>query len=206
MNKATLFFVAMITMALSVNAQDCKYTDLSTTYDYEIHNVLRRSNYVVHSAPLEVRVLDKKTGKTVQRISFLSGVLFLDKYENCGVVRSFITGKNKDAAAPGNDHGNLIIADLNFDGKEDIAIKYDSSNTGGPIYNFYTQQADGTFKKDTYLSNSVMYFPVAINNKNKTLRINVPIGIHKHTETTYQYNNQTNSLKIVNHKLVANKI
>ena len=84
-------------------------------------------------------------------------------------MRSYITGLNKNAKALKNDYGDFIVADFNFDGKEDFALKYNANyKSSGPLYAFYIQQADGSFKNNQFLTGKVGTFPAIIDSKQKT--------------------------------------
>lgn len=73
--------------------------------------------------------------------------------------------------------GNMLIAlDVNFDGLEDFAIiNYQGSN-GGPQYAYYVQKPNKQFVLDSYLTETVRFFPFEINKNKKTLTIMHPSG------------------------------
>ena len=71
-----------------------------------------------------VKIIKKETKKTIQMIHFGSGWLFDDAYNKCSDVRSYITGYNKKAMVQDSDFGSIIVADFNFDGKEDIFYEF----------------------------------------------------------------------------------
>ena len=74
-------------------------------------------------------------------------------------VRSYITGKNINKDVIDNDYGDLVVADFNFDGLEDFAIKREEGGNAGPFYNFYIQSTRNTFAIDKYLSDTIISFP-----------------------------------------------
>jgi hypothetical protein len=73
--------------------------------------------------------------------------------------------------------GNMLIAlDVNFDGLEDFAIiNYQGSN-GGPQYAYYVQKPNKQFVLDSYLTDTVRFFPFEINKNKKILTIMHPSG------------------------------
>ena len=76
--------------------------------------------------------------------------------------------------------GHMLIAlDVNFDGLEDFAIiNYQGSN-GGPQYAYYKQNSQKEFELDIDLTDNVRFFPIEINNKEKTLTFGHPSGCCK---------------------------
>jgi len=88
-------------------------------------------------------------------------------FKNPNNYRSFITGVNKNKW--NLDHsGYFIVADFNFDKKEDFAIINEEAN-GGSRYSFYVQQDDNKFILDIFLTDSVFYCPAKIDIKNRRL-------------------------------------
>ncbi|MBC9798194.1 XAC2610-related protein [Sinomicrobium weinanense] len=79
---------------------------------------------------------------------------------------------------------NIVISDFNFDKREDFAITNSEGGNGGPSYNYYIQKEDGQFELDDNLTNKIRFFPVEINNEEKTLTISHPSGCCK--QLTYK--------------------
>jgi hypothetical protein len=86
---------------------------------------------------------------------------------------------------------------LNFDGKEDIAIKREEGGNGGPIYNFYIQSKNKQFILDKYLSNEMLYFPDYIDGKEKTLHVYVRIDSLSEEGITYLYSDVSKTWSIL---------
>ena len=122
--------------------------------------------------------------------------LFEDAYKNCNDVRSYITKQNKNMEAPDNDYGDFIVADFNFDGKDDFAIKYDSGGNAGSIYVFYIQQDNMLFKKDIFLSNHVEFFPIDIDSKSKTVTTHAHADVYGYYESVFRFNTKTKKWKM----------
>jgi hypothetical protein len=194
----------VLLLALLVNgsfAQSCLHTDLSNKFNYKVTLLSHETDSGFHNQ-VQLIILQKPSKAVTQKISFQAEYLFEDAYKDCNAVRSYITGKNKGAEIMDYDAGDLIIADLNFDGKEDIAIKNDSGGNGGPTYNYYLQTANGQFKKDIYLSENMRPFPSYINGKRKILITLTHASAMKQGETTYQYNTAKRKWRIIKHILV----
>ncbi|WP_295712514.1 hypothetical protein [Mucilaginibacter sp.] len=143
--------------------------------------------------------------KIQQRISFNTGLLFEDAYTSNKNARSYVTGVNKDTEVSDYDFGDLIIADLNFDEKEDIAIKYDSGGNGGPVYNFYLQDKTGNFKLSKYLTNRVCSFPFYIDNRHKTIATQIHANVSQEGRKTFKYNPLTKKWRLVKWEMIGTK-
>jgi hypothetical protein len=137
--------------------------------------------------------------KQVQKILANGTYLFSNVLKNCDFVRSYATGFNKGNEVVDNDFGDLIIADLNFDGKDDFALKKDSGGNGGPVYNFYVQN-NGKFILDKFLTEQMEFFPTRINKNNKTLTTFVHANAYQLGEHTYRF--AANKWKETKHKLI----
>ena len=101
-----------------------------------------------------------------------------------------------------NDYGSLIVADFNFDGREDVAIKNDSGGNGGPLYNYYLQNAKGIFVIDDFLTNTVQFFPSEINSLKKYLVTTVHATATQLSETTYRLDTATGQWKKINQRFI----
>lgn len=95
-----------------------------------------------------------------------------------------------------NDFGDLIITDLNFDGRDDLAIKREEGGNGGPIYFFYIQTADEKFIINDYLSKEMMFLPLDFDSSTRTLRTDVRINSSEYESTFYQYSEFEKSWEI----------
>jgi hypothetical protein len=69
---------------------------------------------------------------------------------HCGAVRSYETGKNAHKAVVDNDYGDLVVADINFDGLADVVLKTDGGGNGGPYYTFYTSGPKGSVRHRSF--------------------------------------------------------
>ncbi len=146
----------------------CTHKKLSNLYKIKSKIVTYvSSKYKVDTVILEIS--NKRTNK-VQVIHVATGILYDSMYKNCDFVRSYSTGFNKKNSVVDNMFGDIVVADLNFDKREDIAVVRDAGGNGGPLYAYYFQSSSGVFEIDTFLSNNMPYFPIEINSADSILK------------------------------------
>jgi hypothetical protein len=193
--KKRLFILISYTIFNFGNAQNCIDFDLSKVYDFDV--MLRsKDNKDLGKAEIIIGIHDKTKQKKVQTINIESEFILKSKsFKECQNNKKY--SANEYLKSNENDFRDLIVADLNFDGKEDIAIKREEGGNGGPLYNFYIQSKNQKFILDTYLSNEMTYFPDYIDIENKTLHIHVRINSATEEGMTYYYaeKNKTWSIK-----------
>ena len=133
-------------------AQTCNHTDLSLKYDYKV-SVERKNekNNKLRVSKLTVEIINKTSKKTEQTIVIDTEGLDDNVFTNCNNTRSYITGHNNNKEVLDDDPGDLVIADFNLDGKEDLALKSGKGGIAGPDYKFFTKRNDGTFQEDDFL-------------------------------------------------------
>jgi hypothetical protein len=181
----TLLFLLLTSFAF---AQDCSYTNLSKEFDIKVTTTWYGSDAHTLSDSLDVTVdiINKKT-KASQQIHFGSSWMLEDAYTNCNSVRSYTTGFNKTDEILDDDFGDMVVADLNFDGRDDIAFKQNAGGNGGPYYNFYFQDKTGKFVINDFLSTSMAYFPYKIIAEEKTLVAKVRLNTYESKDEYYKY-------------------
>jgi hypothetical protein len=184
--------------------QKCFHTNLSKKYNYGTSSVLGKTTEQADDGIFEIRIEIVKKGpdKKRQHIVFFSGMMHFQPYSDCNAVRSYMTGFNENTDAMDNDYGDFIVADFNFDGKEDLAVKREEGGNGGPLYNYYLQNESGTFVIDIYLSETMIFFPTEIDSNKKTLMTLVHANAYQMNETTYKLNSTTGKWKEVKQRLV----
>ena len=137
--------------------------------------------------------ITSKSNLEIQKIIITSDYLLGDSsFILCNNVRSYITNKNVNVEVVDNDYGDLIVADFNFDGCDDFAIKREEGGNGGPLYNFYIQDENG-FHLDDFLSNSVIFFPTYFDKNKKTLTTLVHANAYQLRETIYKLRKKKNN-------------
>ncbi len=182
--KRALSILYLFLSGVPLWAQDCVHTELSTVYEYKTHLRRIETGEAVDSCILQI-VITNKLKHAVQTVTFNNGHYFSTVFADCNQVRSYLTGKNKEADVSDNDFGDLVIADFNFDNKEDFAFIRNSGGNGGPEYFFYIQNNKGEFVKDAFLSDSMEFFP-SIDQKKKVLVTLVHANAREMCESTYR--------------------
>lgn len=195
MYKLSFFFFLS---SFFFNGQTCLHKKLSKNFNFEIN--LKRINE--SDCEISLIVIDKETEKNIQIIKLNSDFIFEKDFKDCSTVRSYSTGINKRLVAEDNDYGDFIVADFNFDGKEDFAIKKDSGGNGGPFYFYYLQNNNSKFLMDKFLSESVEFFPIIINSRKKTLTTLVHANAYQQGKTIFKYNPKNRKWKILSKTLV----
>lgn len=177
------------------------HTNLSCKFNYQTTKLVKPSaeDEVFKKYKVILGIYKKGNGKLIQGIIIDDSlnVFYEDTYSNCKAVRSYITGYRKNAEVLDYDFGDLIIADLNFDGKEDIALKHDVGGNGGPLYGFYMQDKAGHFYIDHFLTNSVGSFPKYIDPNHKTLTTQIHANVHQEGRKTFKYNSKTKKWHLI---------
>ena len=165
LSRSNLCFCFLLIFPRLSFAENCLHTALSETYNYAVTTTKKNEKITALSVSLQ----EKTTGKVLAKINvpIKSRTSLVGAYDNCN-SRSFITGHNEKAQVVDGDYGDIIVADFNFDGKEDFAIKIDKGSNAGPYYYYYVFK-DDHFKFDKTLSRQLMLFPYLIDNKNKQL-------------------------------------
>ena len=123
------------------------------------------------SCKIRLNILSKNSKKLIQTI-YLNSDFCIDKgaFVNINNSRSYVTGKNKNKNVVDWDYGDLVVADFNFDNMDDFAIKKEVGGNGGPIYIYYIQKSDSTFRFDKFLTNNLNCFPDYFIKETKTLK------------------------------------
>lgn len=160
------------TQLLPTDRDTCVFRNLSYLYDYEISTYYDLTIDTRKEMPLVTgRIFSKKTKLVVDSFYFES--IGYDKpiCLDCQSYNSFFTNQSGGTYIGDNSFGAIVIADLNFDQREDLAIINSNGGNGGDCYNFYLQQAGGTFLENKYLRDSMSYFPFEIDRANQQLRV-----------------------------------
>jgi len=151
-----------------------------------------------NSCVVTITVITRSDPQNIQMIHYNANYLNEDVFKDRNFVRYYVPGKNKRAGDADNDFGDLVVTDLNADGREDFAVKNDAGGNGGPSYNFYLQNDKGIFALDKYLTDSVGSFPKFINKENKTITTLVHANVGEDCKSIYQFNPATGKWTRVN--------
>ncbi len=140
----------------------------------------------------------------IDSIGYSSLFLYRIIFDNCENGASFITGKNINSELFHDLEFQFIIADFNFDHQEDLAIISDCGNAI-TSYNFYIQDSNRKFKRDTFLTDSVRTFPKTINEIDKTLLTLLTAGCCEMGEHIYRLDSKTNIWRQISHRWIPVK-
>lgn len=188
-------------LAHTVYSQTCVHNRLSHKYIFTVTLDRPTPGADYENISVAVSIADKVSKAQVQKIVISTNYLFSEVFVDCNNVRSYTTGLNKNREDIDNDYGDLIVADFNFDSKEDFALKKDSGGNGGPVYNFYIQNEQGSFSLDTFLTRKMEFFPTHIKRSNKTLVTLVHANAYQLGEHTYRLDK--NGWKEIKHRFLT---
>lgn len=156
---------------------ECEQTNLSNQFDITI-NLKRYSNTAEQrdSCVLKAFIKEKQTKSLVDSFNITSLFYFDDTFANCDSVMSFTTKYNFHREVVDNYYGDVVVADLNFDKKDDIAIINDYGGNGGTFYSYFIQRDNKKFALDSFLTDSMTYFPSIIDKSKQRLITYVHAG------------------------------
>ena len=185
----------------SIFGQVCTHNDLSKTLRIITQAKRKPGDSVeANQCPVEVTIIDKASNKTIQQISFKAYTLGYRSFVNCNFVRSYSTGKNRNAIISDTDFGDIVVADFNFDSREDIAVRYDDENSG-TYYRFYIQGKDRQFQLDSFLTDSISIVPTYFNRTKKRLTTYRLAGV-RDAEDIYQLDVRKNKWSLIRHRVI----
>jgi hypothetical protein len=166
------------------------FTDLSNVYNYKIiDKYINVDNKKFYDSVSRVIKVYTKNDSLIQKIypdlQITPWYYFVDYQVR--ISRSFVTGKNAHYDDVDNYCGEIVIADLNFDGLEDFATPVNSGADNGPHYAFYIQNELNKFKLNNYLTENVVWFPEKINDSLMTLTNEIPGSVYYLYTHSYKY-------------------
>ncbi len=166
------------------------FKDLSNVYNYKIidkhHGIENQYHY--DSVSRVIKIFDKKDSLIQKlRIGLEMGTWYPDDRLQLRPSRSYITGKNMHFDDVDNYCGEIVVADLNFDGLEDFATPTSSGTDNGPHYSFYVQDTHHRFKLNRYLTDNVTWFPERIVDSLRIFTTDVPCTVEGTMFQTFRY-------------------
>lgn len=189
--------------AKKVDYCTCDYKNLSKVFDLSLRVTKFRNADGIDSCLVNLIFQDKKRLHPVDSLIFPTNLFLNETFENCNDVRSYTTGYNINKEIVDNMYGDIVVADLNFDGLEDLAIMNDNGGNSGPYYRFFLQENKQKFKESQFLRDSMALFPTKINPANKTLFIRSRVGFCMIGERVLAFNEnkkwETKSKKLIDH-------
>lgn len=186
----------------SISTTTCELLDLSTQFD--VHIDFKRHQLATSacdSCIVKLVLAEKETKQVIDSILVQALFYYGSVMQDCNNVRSHPKDTHLDRLAyEDRNNGDIIVADFNFDKKDDIAVIYDSGGNSGPLYNYYLQGPDRKFVLNAFLTDTMGFLPVQINRKKKTLMTIVRAGVAHRAETIYKLNPKTNRWKLQSYR------
>jgi len=165
-----------------------KYDNLSNEFNYKLKILKKIENEeLVKIVKIEIK---NKYDSLIQLVISKPDYIFCSSFLDSLNVRSYSTNINEKKQVVDNDYGFFIIADFNFDYLDDFALMSFESGNGGPIYEYYIQCESKNFKKDSFLTTEMQYFPEKIDYKNKLLITRVRANVNGVNVNYYKYNSE----------------
>jgi hypothetical protein len=186
-----------------------KYTNLSDQFDIEMSiefytdTVIYQNSWQGQdSLMVKLLITEKTTSKLLDTIVVnpIAGFPFLnDEYR---FAISFSTEFNADKEIVDNYFGSIIVADVNFDGKDDIAVAFDGGNSGG-YYIFFIQNENVKFVVDDFLTERVSFFPYKIDYQQKQITTGARSGVAGAGFHTYQFDSITEKWEHIRYEYIG---
>ncbi len=145
------------------------YSQLSKVFDFEISEkkTIQESGNDIFN--IDVSIIRKEDKKVIQHILYTPDKGLFEGFDSCAI--SYSTGYKKR----GDDY-DIVVADFNFDGREDFALQTGHAVNGTEFYDFYIQNKSGQFTKDEFLGSTVMGYIDTPNIQNKSFSVTARIG------------------------------
>ena len=187
-----------------IYTNSCYFTDLSKSYNINVKNSIRAkdTNDILPKYKIRVSIEDKNSGKEIQVFQIYPQIMYEDFIKDCRTSTSYITGVNARAEHGDGYFGELVVADLNADSLEDLAVINDAGGNSGPTYNFYLQTAQHTFELDKFLTDSMQFFPTEIKPDARMLVTYGHSSAYASCQHKYIYDSRHKTWKEVSRRIV----
>lgn len=177
----------------SVFTSERVYSNLSHQFNIKVFFKRFSTIDTFHDSCIVKLVLSNKTADIVfDTIAVTSTSYFEDFFRDTSNVLSYATSVNSKKQIVDNYFGDIVVADLNFDNKDDVAVINDSGGNGGSFYSYFLQKDNEQFVLDKFLTDSMVFFPQKINKKSQNLITYVHAGACCMGEHVYSLNKLTN--------------
>ncbi|MEO8406324.1 MAG: hypothetical protein ABI480_17070 [Chitinophagaceae bacterium] len=188
----------------SHSTMNCSYAHVSDQFTLDV-NVDRYTDTLEYhdSTLLKLLIRNKKNQTSVDSILFSTRLYWGTFLSDCNSVTSYSTNFNSNREIVDNYFGDIVIADVNFDKKDDICFINDNSGNSGPTYNFYVQTADKKFVLDNFLTDSVVFFPDNIDKYKHQLTTLGHAGACCVGQHIFHYDRSTDKWKLISHKILG---
>ena len=187
-----------------LSTRKCNQNNLSNQFDIGIDFKRYSDTTELHdSCALKILIQDKQTKADFDSIFLTSLFYYGNTFANCdSSTTSFTTRFNSNRQIADNYFGDMVVADFNFDNLDDIAIINDYGGNGGPLYSYFIQNNDKRFILDSFLTDSVAFFPSRIDKTRHRLITYVHAGACCVGRHIYQFDKLTNKWKQTSHKIL----
>ncbi len=179
------------------------FKDISYIYNYKIiDTVYHENDEYPFGKTKRIIIISTKKDSIIQvikvdKIDQPNYYISFDKNEP--LFRSQITGKNFKKRVLDDYYGELVIADLNFDGLEDFATPVDHGCNNGSHQAFYIQDKTGHFTLNHFLTDTVTWFPQEINKNKKTLKSITSAGGYGVSFRTFLFDTTSQKWNMIDH-------
>ena len=179
------------------------YDQLSNQFDIEVAiRINATQNPDLDATYLRIRIFEKGSKTILQTIRKPRHWLFDTFYTDKSHSRSYSTNYNSDIPVVDDNFGDIVVADLNFDGRDDFAVTYDHGADNGNHYYFYFQRPNKTFYRQVFLTEKMIHFPTDIDPVNKRITTRTTAGAFGVGVRTFQYNEVKNSWRILSQRTI----
>lgn len=182
----------------------CDQPHLSQQFDVTVHFTrLTDSIEQTDSCIVQLVIKDKTNHSVLDSFTVSSRYYDEDVFAGCENARSYSTSYRTHEEVVNGYEGDIIVADLNFDHLDDIAVISDVGFTTSSLYRYFVQTGGRTFKPEPYLSDSVSYFPNKIDPIRQQLVTRVPAGVCCLGVHTYQLGNANRQWRQIASETIA---
>ena len=196
-----LFMLSLVLVAFTAVGQTCVHADLSKSLLFKTELTRIKRDSMQDSCRVRIVVVNKHNKQPVFTTVFTSTYLFSRAYSEQNAVRSYTTGAGLSLEAGDYDYGDLVVADFNFDGKEDFAAKNDSGGNRGPFYSYFIQTSTGSFVLNKFLTKRMVFFPNRITKATRTLTLESERW-NERFRTSYRLNAKTGKWREIKYEPV----
>jgi len=193
-NLRKSLILALLFLFHTLEAKTIYYKQLSKQFDLEVSVRLNTTNNpYLDSTYLRIRIFEKGSKMILQTIRKPIYSRWHGWYTDLKNSRSYSTHYNEKKPVIDDDFGDVVVADLNFDGLDDFAVTYDHGADNGNHYYFYFQRPNKTFYRQVYLTENMVHFPYLIDPIRQQLITRTAAGACCVGERIFQYSVERNS-------------
>ncbi len=185
------------------------FKNLSNIYNYKIidkYCSVKNPNYF--DSVIRIIKIFNKRDSLIQKVypNLQITPWYFHEFEiSLKLSRSYVTGINANYNDMDNYCGEIVVADLNFDGLEDFATPINSGADNGPHYAFYIQNRNNRFVYNRYLTENLIWFPEKINDSLMSFTSSVSCSVYGTCYQTFKYDTILTKWKKIKNYLIDNR-